>query len=191
MKKSRVFLDGSLIGLVENPEELVEKGRAMRRHGAISSEVNIAYEEFNGDVVINTDRGRARRPLIVIKDGKPLITSADLALVQNGENTFGDIVRRGLIEFVDAEEEENLFIAIREDEITPEHTHLEIDPSLILGIGAAHVPFPEHNASPRVTMGAGMVKQALGFAAANMKLRPDTRANLLHYCQKPMVYTGL
>lgn len=189
MKKSRVFLDGSLIGLVENPEELVEKARAMRRHGAISSEVNIAYEEFNGDVVINTDRGRARRPLIVIKDGKPLITSADIAQVQNDENTFIDLVRRGLIEFVDAEEEENLYIAIREEEITPEHTHLEIDPSLILGIGAAHVPFPEHNASPRVTMGAGMVKQALGFAAANMKLRPDTRANLLHYCQKPMVYT--
>jgi len=189
MKKSRIFLDGSLIGLVENPKELVEKARAMRRHGAISPEVNIAYEEFNGDVVINTDRGRARRPLIVVRDGKPLITNADLVLVQNGENTFGDLVRRGLIDFVDAEEEENLFIAIREEEITPEHTHLEIDPSLILGIGAAHVPFPEHNASPRVTMGAGMVKQALGFAAANMKLRPDTRGNLLHYCQKPMVYT--
>ncbi|MDK2975396.1 MAG: DNA-directed polymerase subunit [Methanofollis sp.] len=189
MTKSRVFLDGSLIGLVENPEDVVEKARAMRRHGAISPEVNIAYEEFNGDVVINTDRGRARRPLIVVREGKPLITNADLTLLQNGENTFGDLVQRGLIEFVDAEEEENLYIAIREEEITPEHTHLEIDPSLILGIGAAHVPFPEHNASPRVTMGAGMVKQALGFAAANMKLRPDTRSNLLHYCQKPMVYT--
>ncbi|TAJ44914.1 DNA-directed RNA polymerase subunit B [Methanofollis fontis] len=189
MKKSRVFLDGSLIGLVENPVELVEKARAMRRHGAISNEVNIAYEEFNGDVVINTDRGRARRPLIVLKDGKPLITNEDLADLASSEATFGDIIHRGLIEFVDAEEEENLFIAITEDAVTPDHTHLEIDPSLILGIGAAHVPFPEHNASPRVTMGAGMVKQALGFAASNMKLRPDTRANLLHYCQKPMVYT--
>ncbi|QYZ78826.1 DNA-directed RNA polymerase subunit B [Methanofollis formosanus] len=189
MKKSRVFLDGSLIGLVENPKELVDKARAMRRHGAISPEVNIAFEEFNGDVVINTDRGRARRPLIVLKDGKPLITNEDLAQVENREETFGDLIKQGVIEFVDAEEEENLFIAITEDGVTPEHTHLEIDPSLILGIGAAHVPFPEHNASPRVTMGAGMVKQALGFATANMKLRPDTRANFLHYAQKPMVYT--
>ncbi|QSZ66853.1 DNA-directed RNA polymerase subunit B [Methanofollis aquaemaris] len=189
MKKSRVFLDGSLIGLVENPKELVDKARAMRRHGAVSAQVNIAYEEFNGDVVINTDRGRARRPLIVLKDGKPLITNDDLAHLQNNDETFGDLVKQGFIEFVDAEEEENLLIAITEDQVTPEHTHLEIDPSLILGIGAAHVPFPEHNASPRVTMGAGMVKQALGFATANMKLRPDTRANFLHYAQKPMVYT--
>jgi DNA-directed RNA polymerase subunit B' len=189
VKKSRVFLDGSLIGLVENPKELVDKARAMRRHGAISNEVNIAFEEFNGDVVINTDRGRARRPLIVLKDGKPLITNEDLAHLKNHDETFEDLVRQGFIDYVDAEEEENLFIAISENEVTPEHTHLEIDPSLILGIGAAHVPFPEHNASPRVTMGAGMVKQALGFATSNMKLRPDTRANFLHYAQKPMVYT--
>ncbi len=66
---------------------------------------------------------------------------------------------------------------------------MEIDASLILGIGAAHVPFPEHNASPRVTMGAGMIKQALGFGASNMKLRPDTRGHLLHYVQKPIVHT--
>ncbi|WP_342678620.1 DNA-directed RNA polymerase subunit B, partial [Methanofollis sp. UBA420] len=189
MKKSRVFLDGSLIGLVENPQEIVEKARAMRRHGAISSEVNIAFAEFNGDVVINTDRGRARRPLIVVKDGKPVITNAEIAQLAANEIAFEDLIKRGLIEFVDAEEEENLYIAINEADLTPEHTHLEIDPSLILGIGAAHVPFPEHNASPRVTMGAGMVKQALGFATANTKLRPDTRGNQLHYCQKPMVYT--
>ena len=81
------------------------------------------------------------------------------------------------------------YIAMNPAELTPEHTHLEIDPSLILGIGAAHVPFPEHNASPRVTMGAGMVKQALGFGSANMKLRPDTRGHLLHYVQKPLTHT--
>jgi len=38
-------------------------------------------------------------------------------------------------------------------------------------------------------MGAGMVKQALGFADANMKLRPDTRGHLLHYTQKPLTHT--
>ena len=94
-----------------------------------------------------------------------------------------------MIEFIDAEEEEDLLIAMNPENVTPDHTHLEIDPSLILGIGAAHVPFPEHNASPRVTMGAGMVKQALGFGTANMKLRPDTRGHLLHYVQKPLTHT--
>ncbi|MFA5220861.1 MAG: DNA-directed RNA polymerase subunit B [Methanoregula sp.] len=189
MKKSRVFVDGALIGLVDDPKTLVHNIRAMRRQGAIPSEVNVSHKEFNGDVVILTDRGRARRPLIVLKDGQPIVTADDLKNLANKEIDFSFFVKRGMIEFVDAEEEEDLFIAMNPENITPEHTHLEIDPSLILGIGAAHVPFPEHNASPRVTMGAGMVKQALGFGCANMKLRPDTRGHQLHYVQKPLTHT--
>ena len=162
----------------------------MRRKGEIPTEINVSFKEYNGDVIIHTDRGRARRPLIVLEKGKPLITPDDIARLKDELIPFDDLVKRGLIEFIDAEEEEDLYIAIHEPEITPEHTHLEIDPSLILGIAAAHVPFPEHNASPRVTMGAGMVKQALGFAAANMKLRPDTRGHLLHYAERPIVHTS-
>jgi DNA-directed RNA polymerase subunit B' len=189
MKKARVFVDGALIGLIEDPKALVSQIRAMRRQGNISTEVNVSYKEFNNDVVIHTDRGRARRPLIVLSQGKPLVTGEDIEKLRKKEIDFDNLIRRGLIELIDAEEEEDLYIAINPEDITPEHTHLEIDPSLILGIGAAHVPFPEHNASPRVTMGAGMVKQALGFGAANMKIRPDTRGHLLHYVQKPLVHT--
>lgn len=187
--KSRVFVDGALIGLTEDPKGLVQKVRTMRRQGVISTELNCSHKEFNGDVIIHTDRGRARRPLIVLQDGKPMVSDDDLQKIKNKEIVFTDLITKGVIELVDAEEEEDLFIAITPEDMTPQHTHLEIDPSLILGIGAAHVPFPEHNASPRVTMGAGMVKQALGFANANMKLRPDTRGHQLHYVQKPLVHT--
>jgi DNA-directed RNA polymerase subunit B' len=189
MKKSRVFVDGALIGLADDPQALVAQTRAMRRQGSLSTEVNVSYKEFNNDVVIHTDRGRARRPLIVLHNGKPLITPDEIEKLRKNEINFNYFVQKGFIELIDAEEEEDLFIAINPEDITVEHTHLEIDPSLILGIGAAHVPFPEHNASPRVTMGAGMVKQALGFADANMKLRPDTRGHLLHYTQKPLTHT--
>lgn len=189
MKKSRVFVDGALIGLVDDPKSLVAQIRTMRRQGAFSAEVNVSHKEFNGDVIIHTDRGRARRPLIVLQKGQPLISEEDIERLKKKEIDFSYFVQKGQIEMIDAEEEEDLYLAINPADITPEHTHLEIDPSLILGIGAAHVPFPEHNASPRVTMGAGMVKQALGFASANMKLRPDTRGHLLHYTQKPLTHT--
>ncbi|HOC85179.1 MAG TPA: DNA-directed RNA polymerase subunit B, partial [Methanoculleus sp.] len=162
MRQSRVFVDGALIGLVDDPRDLVGRMREMRRRGELSSEINVSYKEFNNDVIIHTDRGRARRPLIVVRNGKPQVTDDEIESLRRGEIKFENMVQIGAIEFVDAEEEEDLFIAINEADITPEHTHLEIDPSLILGIGAAHVPFPEHNASPRVTMGAGMIKQALG-----------------------------
>jgi DNA-directed RNA polymerase subunit B' len=189
MKKARVFVDGALIGLVDDPMALVSQLRNLRRQGAVSIEINVSYKEFNNEVVIHTDRGRARRPLIVIQNGKPIMTVEEIEKLARSEIDFDYFIRKGMIELIDAEEEEDLFIAINPDDITPEHTHLEIDPSLILGIGAAHVPFPEHNASPRVTMGAGMVKQALGFGTSNMKLRPDTRGHLLHYVQRPIVHT--
>lgn len=51
------------------------------------------------------------------------------------------------------------------------------------------IPYPEHNAAPRCTMGAAMIKQCIGVSNANHKLRPDTRANILHYPQKAMTYT--
>jgi DNA-directed RNA polymerase, subunit B' (EC 2.7.7.6) len=199
MKKSRVFVDGAFIGLIDNipgaegtpsrAKQLVSSLRGMRRRRELPSDVNVSYKEYNGDIIINTDRGRARRPLIVLEYGKPLISDEDVERLKQGEIDFTSLIERGMVEFIDAEEEEDLLIAMTPEDITPEHTHLEIDPSLVLGIAAAHVPFPEHNASPRVTMGAGMVKQALGFAAANMKLRPDTRGHLLHYVQKPLVHT--
>lgn len=189
MKKARVFVDGALIGLVNDPKAVVSQIRNMRRQGALSTEVNVSHKEFNNDVIIHTDRGRARRPLVVLQNGRPLITDDELQKLKNKEIDFNYFIQKGLVELIDAEEEEDLFIAIHTQDVTPDHTHLEIDASLILGIGAAHVPFPEHNASPRVTMGAGMVKQALGFAASNMKLRPDTRGHLLHYAQRPLVHT--
>src|SRR5512139_3370825 len=105
MKKSRVFVDGALIGLDEDGKALVANIRSMRPQGAISSEVNVSHKEYNGDVVILTDHGRARRPLIVLKNGEPLITDEDLVRLEKKETDIASFVQRGLIEFVDAEEE--------------------------------------------------------------------------------------
>jgi len=172
-----------------NGHELVQNIRDRRRNGLINNEVNVAYYKDENDVIVSCDCGRLRRPLAVVEKGKLLLTKKDFDKIFKKEKKWIDLVNEGLIEYIDAEEEENTLIALNEDDITKDHTHMELDPMCILGIGASLVPYPEHNSSPRITMGAGMGKQSLGFGAANYRIRPDTRGHLLHYPQAPVVQT--
>nr|AGR50998.1 RNA polymerase subunit B' [Haloplanus aerogenes] len=188
-REAKVYVNGSLVGTHPDPEQLAQQIREARRRGDVSDMVNVSIKERTREVIINADAGRARRPLIVVEDGEPLLSDEEIEAVENDELSFEQLVDRGYIEFIDAEEEEDIYVAVDEDELNDRHTHLEIDPQLIFGIGAGMIPYPEHNASPRITMGAGMMKQSLGLPAANYRIRPDTRQHLMHYPQLAMVKT--
>ena len=188
-REAKVYVNGSLVGTHPDPEQLAEQVRDARRRGDVSDMVNVSVRGRTQEVIINADAGRARRPLIVVEDGEPLLGDEEIEAVRNDELAFEDLVDRGYVEFIDAEEEEDILVGVDENDLTDRHTHLEIDPSLIFGIGAGMIPYPEHNASPRITMGAGMMKQSLGLPSANYRIRPDTRQHLLHYPQLSMVKT--
>ncbi|RNJ25287.1 DNA-directed RNA polymerase subunit B [Halosegnis longus] len=188
-RESKVYVNGSLIGTHPQPHELANNVREARRRGEVSEMVNVSVKEDTNEVIINADAGRARRPLFVVENGEPLVSDEELEAVENGELDFDDLVDRGYIEYIDAEEEEDILVAVEGDEVTDDHTHLEVDPQLIFGIGAGMIPYPEHNASPRITMGSGMIKQSLGLPSANYRIRPDTRQHLLHYPQLSLVKT--
>jgi len=184
-----VYVNGSLVGTHPEPDELADQVREARRAGEVSEMVNVSVDERTREVIINADEGRARRPLLVVEDGEPLVGDEEIQALEDGELDFEELVEMGYVEFIDAEEEEDILVGVEEDELTEEHTHLEVDPQLIFGIGAGMIPYPEHNASPRITMGSGMIKQSLGLPAANYRVRPDTRQHLLHYPQLSMVKT--
>jgi DNA-directed RNA polymerase subunit B' len=188
-REAKVYVNGSLVGTHENPDELAEQIREARRRGDVSEMVNVSVKDRTREVIVNADAGRARRPLIVVENGEPLLGDEEIEALERGDVEFEDLVERGYVEFIDAEEEEDILVAVDEEDVTDDHTHLEIDPQLIFGIGAGMIPYPEHNASPRITMGAGMMKQSLGLPSANYRIRPDTRQHLLHYPQLAMVKT--
>jgi DNA-directed RNA polymerase subunit B' len=182
-----VYINGRLVGEHKNPESLVSKLRKLRRENKIDYMTSISYHPENNEVQVYTDKGRCLRPMLILDDCKPLFTKEDHQKLKSGERTWKSFIEEGKIEYVDAEEEENLYMAVREYKITPEHTHMELTPSLMLGISACFAPWPEHNSSPRVTMAAAMSKQTLGLYCSNYYSRFDSRANVLHYPQKPLV----
>ncbi|MEM5879134.1 MAG: DNA-directed RNA polymerase subunit B, partial [Candidatus Aenigmatarchaeota archaeon] len=145
-----VFLDGKFIGTTKEPENFVNEIRDRRRKGLISSQVNVAYHKHLDEVKILTDSGRVRRPVIIVENGKPKLKEEHIQKLKVGAIKWEDLIANGIIEYVDAEEEENCYIAIKEEELTPEHTHLEIDPALILGFSASFIPYAEFNRGDRV-----------------------------------------
>jgi len=189
VKKCKIYINGKLIGLCDDPDTFVEEMREKRRSNQVSHEMNITHYPETDEIFIFSDPGRARRPLIVAKDGKPMLKEKHIEAIEAGEMNWNDLINQGIIEYLDAEEEENSYIAMFDDFLTAEHTHLEIDPSTMLGICAGIIPYANHNSSPRNTMEAGMTKQALGLYVSNYGLRTDTRAHLLHHPQLPIVKT--
>ena len=191
MVGAKIYINGKLTGYSNNPVEFTEEMRAKRRAGEINNEMNITYYEDNNEIYIFTDPGRARRPLILVENGVPALTDEHLDAVANGELKWDQLFELGILEYLDAEEEENSYIAMNLSQLNEDHTHLEIDPSTMLGICAGIIPFSDHNSSPRNTMEAGMTKQALGLYVSNYALRTDTRAHLLHHPQTPIVKTRI
>ncbi len=190
---AKVFVDGKLIGYSASPGELVAELRAKRRKGEISTEVNIVYFSKSlsekEEIYVNCDEGRVRRTLIIVEKGVPKLQPEHIEKIRSGEWTWDDLVKRGIIEYIDAEEEENVFAALSFEDVTLEHTHVEIAPYTILGICSSLIPYAEHNQSPRNSYEAAMAKQALGIHTTNFLLRVDSRSHILHYPQKPLIDT--
>jgi DNA-directed RNA polymerase III subunit RPC2 len=102
---------------------------------------------------------------------------------------FDDFLSKGLVEYLDVNEENDCSIAMYEKDIDMQTTHLEIEPFTILGAVAGLIPYPHHNQSPRNTYQCAMGKQAIGAIGYNQLRRLDTLLYLMVYPQQPMVKT--
>lgn len=191
---ARIFVDGRLIGYAEDGHRLSNALKDMRRSGKIHPHVGIYFFSSMNDnatkrLYISCNAGRVLRPLAVIKDGRVLVTNETIEKVSKKFLSWTDLLYMGMIELVDANEEENCYVAIDLAHKENTHTHLEIFSSAILGVGASIIPYPEHNQSPRNTYESAMAKQSLGFSTPLMNASTYVRQHFMLYPETPMVST--
>jgi DNA-directed RNA polymerase subunit B' len=186
-KAAKIYINGRLIGFHDSPKALTEELINARRTNKISPLVNIAYHADTNELYLNTDAGRVQRPLIVVEDSKSKLTEEHLRDLKNGKIIWQDLQKQGVIEYLDSEEEENSLIALKPEDLTKEHTHLEISSIAILSLISSMVPYLQHNMAGKVLHGAKMFKQAMGINGINYNLRTDTEGFLMHYPQKELV----
>lgn len=186
-KLSDVFFNGQLVGTVADTQAFVAAIVAARREGKLSRHLNVQYKKVLDTVYVALERDRVVRPLIIVKGGAPLLTPEHAQKLREGTIKWSDLVKEGVIEFLDCSEEENSHIALDENHITPRHTHMEINPIAIFGITTALVPYANYNQSSKLNRGQKTQKQAMGCYTLSYPNRLDTAINLLHYPQTPMV----
>ncbi|MBI5392225.1 DNA-directed RNA polymerase subunit B [Candidatus Woesearchaeota archaeon] len=181
-----IFLNEKFIGTVETAKEFVKHLRNERRRGSLPQDLNFYYDDALDTISLDITRGRSRRPLVVVEQGKSKLTPQHIQDLLKGETTWEKLVKEGVIEYVDAGEEENCYISLSEDELTKDHTHLEIGPVVILGLTTSTIPYANFGVSSRLVRGSIFQKQSVGMYASNFLLRMDTNVSVLHYPQVPI-----
>ena len=172
-----VTLNGVIIGYTSDPKGLTDKLRAAKHSFRLHPHISIAWYTLTNTIIVETDSGRLVRPVF----------RAGLPWAEKGSDWTGWM--KSCIEYIDASETETLRIALRKEDMTPQHTHHEIHPSLIVGHMASSIPLSDHNQSPRNTYQSAMGKQAMCIYAGNYAKRLDKNGYILCSLTRPIVET--
>lgn len=96
---------------------------------------------------------------------------------------------KSLVDYVDTSEEESALIATTKEDLLKSkwYTHMEIHPSLILGVMGNQVIYPETNPVTRSAFSCGQSKQAVSMYHSNYQMRIDKMGVVLNYGQIPLI----
>lgn len=183
-----VFYNGRFIGVVDDSTKFVNSVKEARRSGQLPDVLSVKFDKVLETVFLNSEVGRVLRPLIVVENGKSKLREEHIRLVEEGNLAWEDLISKGIVEYLDAAEEDDCYVCLDEKDITEEHTHLEVDSIDCFGVSVSLIPFGNHDPPARMVKGGSKAyRQGLGIYAGNFPVRVDTDVSLLHYPQKPLV----
>ena len=136
----------------------------------------------------NSDKLYVNNP-IFIKNVSTLNLSED-----DPELEYKLQLNQAKIEYLDVQEFDtsmtsiNLEISLQDK---TSYTHVDLHPSLYLGVCAHLLPHVHHQQGPRAIYASKHIKQGVGTYTSNFLNRIDTSAHILHNPEVPMIHTRL
>jgi DNA-directed RNA polymerase beta subunit len=212
-----VYVNGDWIGCCDDALAITKKYRQLRREFQISPEITIVWDNTQDEVYFWTDVGRVLRPLLIVYNNK---RDADRFRWPRGDNgkanefyqclnigaddvrdlyskalDFNGLLRKNIVEFISAEEQENMYLCpdfdtLRENKNNElkEYTHCDV-PQAMLGITGLTSPYASHNQAQRIVYQTSQSKQTCGLFAKNWAYRADKDAFLQYNNEAPVVKT--
>ena len=154
--KVKVIVNGCWVGISINPYEFYASLKDKKYKGIINIYTSIVFNIPNMEIRVCNDAGRLCRPVLRVIDNQTLFNQETIDGLASNAIKWNDLLvdsDRGpsIIEYIDAEEQSLSLIAITPDVLSKKddtyiyrYTHCEIHPSIIFGILASCIPFPEH-----------------------------------------------
>lgn len=177
---SIVYVNGVPLFVHRAPGELASSLRGARRKGELHQHTSVRLDVARREVRVATDGGRCSRPLVVASGAKAARAEPTPA--------WDALISSGAIEYVDADETEDVLIAWDVESADPaRHTHAEMHATACLSLFESTMPFMQHNPSPRNVLAAQQGKQMAGLYTSSYRSRIDTAAMVLNYPQASIV----
>ena len=192
-----VFVNSEPVGATDFPDEFTQVCRAARRAQLLPYDATIVCAAHG--VLVTTDMGVVTFPLLYLPNLRRMPLALEAARV-GGANLWQQMLRYGIVEYVDAWEAMEYVVAFLADDVRRGHgavggapyTHLAPHPCSFFSTAAGTIPFANHNQAPRNTYQAGMCEQAIGSPALNVLDRHDMNySHVLWYPQRPLCTTHI